>query len=280
MKKTTTIIAVVLMLVLGGFVLTGCARTAATVNGEKISYAELDKELETLYGKVVLEALVMKKLIAQDAKKNKVVVSDEEVNKKLDELKSNPYFEQMLKMQNTTLASLKNEIRLQISLKKLLVKGVTDSQLKAFFEENKDRLQKIKASHILVKTPEEAKKCEEMLAKGSDFAALAKEVSTDPGSKEKGGALGYFSKADVDPTFFKAAFETPAGKISAAVKTPYGYHIIKVEDKKETYDQLKDDVVQAYADNTKLKDYIDGLRKNAKIKIYLPGVEQKEEKQK
>ncbi|MFH1452539.1 MAG: peptidylprolyl isomerase [Armatimonadota bacterium] len=280
MKTTAKILVIALILSVGIFVLSSCSRTAATVNGEKITYSELDKELETLYGKVVLEALVMKKLIEQDSKKNKITASKEEVDEKINELKQNPYFEQMLKMQNTSLDALRDEIKLQIMAKKLMVKDVTEDQLKAFFEENKDKIQKIKASHILVKDKSEAEEALKRLNNGESFVVVAKEMSVDPGSKDKGGELGYFTKADMVPEFYKAAASTPAGQISVITKTPYGYHIIKVEDKKLTYDELKDDVKQSYGDGTKLRQYIGDLKKNAKIKMYLGKENEKKEDKK
>jgi len=91
----------------------------------------------------------------------------------------------------------------------------------------------VHARHILVKTEEEAKAALERIRAGEDFAKVAEEVSTDPGSKDKGGDLGWFPKGTMLPEFEKVAFETPVGQISEPVKTDYGYHIIKVEGHEE-----------------------------------------------
>lgn len=132
-----------------------------------------------------------------------------------------------------------------------------EDDLKAYYEDNMDMFtqeEQVKASHILFKTaegasPEEVKKIEEKAAsvlerakKGEDFAALATEFSDDS-SKSKGGDLGYFTKGRMVKEFEDAAFNLKPGEISDLVKSTYGFHIIKVEDKKErsvkTYDEAK-----------------------------------------
>ncbi len=89
-------------------------------------------------------------------------------------------------------------------------------------------------SHILVKTEDEAKKVKKRLDSKEDFAKVAKEVSQDPGSKDKGGLLGdiNYNDANFDPTFMKAAIALKQGAVSNAVHTQFGYHIIKINSKK------------------------------------------------
>ncbi len=132
-----------------------------------------------------------------------------------------------------------------------------EDDLKAYYEDNIDMFtqqKQVKASHILFKTApeatgEEVKKIEEKATsvlerakKGEDFAALATEFSEDS-SKSKGGDLGYFTEGKMVKEFEDAAFKLEPGQISELVKTNYGFHIIKVEDKKErsvkTYDEVK-----------------------------------------
>lgn len=124
---------------------------------------------------------------------------------------------------------------------------VTDEDLKKYYNENKDKFknpESVKARHILVKVAAGAddaawkaalKKINDVkkkLKKGEDFAKLAKEYSDDPGSKQKGGDLGYFTKGRMVPEFEKAAFSMKKGEISDPVKTNFGYHLIEVTDKK------------------------------------------------
>lgn len=278
MKKTMTILMVAMLLVVGMFVLTSCSKPAAVVNGEKITYKELDKELESMYGKMVIEELIVKKLIDQDARKYKINVSKEDIDKEIDKLKATPNFERIVQMQG--MESVKEYVKFKMLISKLATKDATDEQMKKFYSDNKDRLNQVKASHILVLKEDEAKKTLARLNSGEDFAKVAKEVSIDPGSKDKGGELGYFNRVAMDPEFAKAAFATPVGQLSGIVKTNFGYHIIKVEDKKDTYDLLKEDVRQAYVDESKLRSYMENLKKNAKITNYLDKKEDKKEDKK
>lgn len=138
---------------------------------------------------------------------------------------------------------------------------VTDEEIKKYYQEHKDEFkaeESVKARHILIRVPEgadakawkDAEKKAEMirqkLLKGEDFAKLAKEYSEDPGSKNRGGDLGYFSKGRMIPEFEKAAFSLKKGEISRPVKTSFGYHIIKVEDRKAAgqlkLDEVKDEI--------------------------------------
>src|SRR5581483_733860 len=102
--------------------------------------------------------------------------------------------------------------------------------------------QEVHARHILVATEDEAKAIEDQLKKGADFAQLAKEKSKDPGAAD-GGDLGYFTKDQMVPEFAEVAFKLDKGQISDPVHTQFGWHIIKVEDKRikptPTFDQVK-----------------------------------------
>ncbi len=124
---------------------------------------------------------------------------------------------------------------------------VTDKELKDYYEKHKSEFmqpEQVRARHILIKVPAGAdkKKWEEArkkaleirakLLKGESFSKLAQKYSDDPGSKARGGDLGYFGKGRMVPEFEKAAFALKKGEISQPVKTTFGYHIIKVEDKK------------------------------------------------
>lgn len=90
----------------------------------------------------------------------------------------------------------------------------------------------VKASHILVKTEDEAKKLKDEIIKGKDFAQTAKEVSLCP-SGQNGGDLGYFTKGQMVKEFEDAAFSMEIGQISNPIKTQFGYHLIYLTDKKD-----------------------------------------------
>jgi peptidyl-prolyl cis-trans isomerase C len=127
--------------------------------------------------------------------------------------------------------------------------------------------QEVHARHILVATEGEAKDIETQLKNGADFAKLAKEKSKDPGAAE-GGDLGYFTKDQMVPEFAEAAFKLDKGQISDPVKTQFGWHIIKVEDKRikptPTYDEVKAQL-QNYVAHRAQADLVDNLRKSATI---------------
>lgn len=125
--------------------------------------------------------------------------------------------------------------------------AVKDDEAKKFYDEQVKAMKpqdEVQAKHILVEDEAKAKDIIEKLGKGGDFAALAKENSKDPGSKDNGGDLGYFGRGQMVPEFEAAAFELDKGKISAPVKSAFGFHVIKVEDKRTkappTFDQVKD----------------------------------------
>lgn len=106
--------------------------------------------------------------------------------------------------------------------------------------------EQVRASHILVKTKPEAEAILKELQGGADFATIAKAKSIDTGSGAKGGDLGYFTKDQMVAAFSEAAFSTPIGKLSGIVETKFGFHIIKVVDKKiitKTYEEAKQDIL-------------------------------------
>lgn len=162
---------------------------------------------------------------------------------------------------------------------------VTDEEAQKYYDENKDSFstEQVKASHILISTMDEsgnpvaeaqlkeaedkAKEVAEKAKAGQDFAALAKEYSTDPGSKDAGGELGFFSKGQMVAEFEAAAFAAEPGTITDPVKTRYGYHVIKVEDKKtdtKTFDMIKGDIKNNLVDE-KLSALIETIKGEAKI---------------
>jgi len=127
--------------------------------------------------------------------------------------------------------------------------------------------EEIHARHILVPTEDEAKAIEADLKKGADFATLAKEKSKDPGAAD-GGDLGYFTKDQMVPEFSTVAFALEPGKISDPVKSQFGWHIIKVEEKRNRkapdFEQVKAQI-ETYVTRKAQADYVAKLRETAKI---------------
>ena len=127
--------------------------------------------------------------------------------------------------------------------------------------------EEVHARHILVPTEDEAKAILAQLKGGADFAALAKEKSKDPGAAE-GGDLGYFTKEQMVPEFAEVAFKLGKGQLSDPVKTQFGWHIIKVEDKRirptPTFEQVKPQI-ENYVAHRAQADLVENLRKSATV---------------
>jgi len=127
--------------------------------------------------------------------------------------------------------------------------------------------EEVHARHILVATEDEAKAILAQLKGGADFATLAKEKSKDPGAAD-GGDLGYFTKDQMVPEFAEVAFKLDKGQLSDPVKTQFGWHIIKVEDKRikpaPTFDQVKPQI-ENYIARRAQSELVENLRKSAQV---------------
>ncbi len=131
------------------------------------------------------------------------------------------------------------------------VKGsVTEADAKKFYDAQvaaTPAVEELRARHILVDSEEKAKEIYEKIAHGADFTQMAKQFSKDPGSKDDGGDLGYFSRGRMVPQFEEAAFKLQKGEVSLPVQSQFGWHLIKVEDKRQrgapAFDKIKDRIV-------------------------------------
>ena len=148
--------------------------------------------------------------------------------------------------------------------------ATTDDAMKKVYEDASKQIageQEVHARHILVETEDEAKAIEAELKKGADFAELAKKKSKDPGASD-GGDLGFFTKDQMVPEFAEAAFKLDKGQTSDPVHTQFGWHIIKVEDKRTkptpTFDQVKVQL-ENYVAHRAQAELVDSLRKSAQI---------------
>jgi peptidyl-prolyl cis-trans isomerase C len=160
--------------------------------------------------------------------------------------------------------------------------SVTDEEVKTAYEKEASKVkvsERVRARHILVQTEKDAKDVLGRLNKGEKFEDIAKQVSLD-GSKDYGGDLGYFSSEEMVPEFSKAAFSLKIGEISAPVKTDYGWHVIKFEDRKQggaqPFEQVKAGV-KAVLMRKKVQDIVSDLRKQAKIEIIDPDLQKLQE---
>src|SRR5438477_11802673 len=148
--------------------------------------------------------------------------------------------------------------------------ATTDEAMKKVYEDAAKQItgeQEVHARHILVETEDEAKAVAEELKKGADFAELAKKKSKDPGASD-GGDLGFFTKDQMVPEFSAVAFVLEPGKMSDPVKSQFGWHIIKVEEKRNRkapeFEQVKSQI-ETYVARKAQADYVGKLREAAKI---------------
>jgi peptidyl-prolyl cis-trans isomerase C len=245
--------------------------TCATVNGVKIGKTELESAIRSIEARNhapvpvekrdevyrgVLDDLVSYTLLKQEAVQRHVVVADAEVEARLAELRkqfgNNVAFEKALTDQKMTVEKLRDNARTDLLVNKLLEQEVVakvqvkPADVSAFYEKNPDKFKQpdaVRASHILIIVPPEADanakaalkaRAEEALKaarSGKDFAALAKQYSQDS-SASRGGDLGFVPRGQTAPEFDKAAFSLQPGEISGLVQTQFGYHIIKVTDRR------------------------------------------------
>jgi foldase protein PrsA len=271
--------------------LAACSSAAATsdgdvasVNGQKISRADFDKKLEAgPAGKSVLTQLVQQKLVDQYATDKKITVSDDEVAKKEEEIKAKyppGQFEQILKQQGLTESDVHDILRQTVVIEKAVdpMIKVSDGDIASYFDKNHallDKPEQVRARHILVADLKTANEVEAKLKAGGDFAALAKQYSTDPSTKDKGGELGFFGKGQMVPSFQAAAFAAPINSITQPVKSPFGYHIIQVEEKKpatkatiaSAHDQILAQLKQQQQ-SQQIPIFLQTLKSGAKIDVY------------
>src|SRR5262247_1524330 len=148
--------------------------------------------------------------------------------------------------------------------------ALTEDALKQTYNEAVKSMggqEEVRARHILVENEDEAKAILDQIKGGGDFAALAKEKSKDPGAAD-GGDLGYFTKDQMVPEFADVAFKMYPGQLSNPVKTQFGWHIIKLEDKRTKqppeFEKVKDQI-EAYVARKAQSEFVANLRKTAKI---------------
>jgi foldase protein PrsA len=259
--------------------------TAASVNGEKITKDELNTKLTEMYGAEILDSIITNKVIEMEASKEKVKVTGNEIDEELTKLQESyggeEAFASALEQNQVSMDKIREDIEIYLLAEKMIGASidVTEEEIKSYFEENKDsydQKEQVKASHILVEDEETAKKLKEELDNGKDFAELAKEHSTDSSNAANGGDLGYFGKGEMAEEFEKAAFGMEINAISEPVKTEFGYHIIKLVDKKaakaadfdehkvEIKDMLFDQKIQAQYPN-----WLEEKKVDYEIKSYL-----------
>ncbi|MCX5852184.1 MAG: peptidylprolyl isomerase [Deltaproteobacteria bacterium] len=244
----------------------------------------------------ILDNLIDVELLYQDSKKQGVKVDDAQVNTRIEAVKKqfpgDAEFKKALEKTMITEKDLREQLKREIAIKQFIDTKIgknitaTEKEAKEFYDKNPQTFkqpEQVKASHILIKVDEKADKAtkekarktiediQKKVKKGGDFAALAKESSQCP-SAPKGGDLGYFRRGQMVKPFEDAAFAMKQGQVSDIVETQFGYHLIKVTDKKPegviSFAEVKEKIMN-HVKMTKTKaevdKYVEGLKKKAKI---------------
>lgn len=244
---------------------------------EEVEGVEGGKTYLSLLTDRVLEDLISQEILIQKADKKNIKIEDSTVEEEIkgfkDTTEKETNFKNYLKDMEITEEYFKEIYKKGMIISKLVDETIVieDKDIEEFHITNKENFIQIKARHILVEKEEEALAIIEDLKSGADFAELAIAKSTGPSGPD-GGDLGYFNKGQMVPEFEEAAFSLEPGQISGVVKTSFGYHVIKVEDKKDTFEEVlttnKEELVNSIK-NEKFSIELDKWREESDIETFL-----------
>ena len=252
--------------------LSGEDKVVATVNGYEIKTSEVRMAFDDVIGQLpnmppklrfpfVVEFLIERHLLAQVASKDAIGDSDDYKRR---------------------LAAYQAKALRDSYLAQKISPSVTEEEIKAAYDKESAKVkqtERVRARHILVATEKEANDIEAKLLKGDKFEDLAKQYSLD-GSKDYGGDLGYFTAPEMVKEFSDAAFALKTGETSQPVKTDYGWHIIRMDDRKmgaaQPYDQVKNAIRNVLV-RDKVQALLAGLQGTAKVEIIDPDLKKAQE---
>lgn len=255
---------------LAGLLITQCAAIAlaedkvvATINGKSILESDLALAEEEIGSDLGTLPEAQKRMTLVEFLIDNQLFADAAAEKNIDK---GPAFEARLNY-------LKRRSLRELYFKEVIKNSVADSDAKALYDAQVAQIkpeEEVQARHILVETEDQAKDLKKKITEGADFIATAKEHSKDPGSKEDGGMLGYFGRGQMVPEFEKAVFTLNKGDVSDPIKTQFGWHLIKLEDKRKrqppAFEVVKDRILQSLL-LQKAQQTAVSLRSSAKIDI-------------
>lgn len=307
LKLLKILVILVISAIFGGIILTGCENKGAViavVNGDKIYEKELNSMVSGLYGSVteaseaekesIFESLITSKLIEQEAKKRKLNISDKEVDEYMQEvIKANgveskeAFYEQLKTTYGYSKSFVDNLIRSSMEERALYDDVITndvkedEAVIKKAYDDNPSKYKMVEVSHILISLEKseseaaalsKAKSLVTRLITGEDFAALAKANSDDTGSAVNGGVISGFFGADNTTyveEFVAASIKLNEGQFTIEpVLSQFGYHIIKADKVKSSFEDVKDyvtEIIYGPIREETFVNFIDKLKNDAKI---------------
>lgn len=256
----------------------GADKTLATYKGGEVTESQIQEYIKPIFAAQNVQAKNFEDLSKQDQENIlKIFVRTKilEAEAKKQGIDSSKEFQEKVE-------AFKNNLLTQDLVAKQLNNPVDEKEIDKEYDNLTKFLQgtnELKVSHILVATEKEAKDIEEQLKKDAKkFASLAKKYSKDEGTKVKGGNLGYVTKGQLVPEFEKAANDLKTGEISKPVQTQFGWHIIKLDDKRPATIPSKKDATASLTAKIKngiINEYINSLEEKYSVKITLPNKESK-----
>lgn len=309
LRSRTLALPLVAVLLFASLGATGCTdkNVIAKVNGSPIKLTDIDSQLaqmkksspqtfqgadgktrEAEFRAKILESLIQLELIKQAGKELGVSVTAKQVDDYIKQLETQyggaTGLKDAMKQSGVTMDQLRSSIESRLLVdavgKKVSKAGsITDAEMKDYFDKNPGMFKtaaQVHAWHILFATKDkaQAEKVYDQVKKAGDFAALAAQYSTDPGSKEKGGDLGWAPSTQYVTEFAAAVSSMKPGEFRM-VETQFGWHIIKLVETKlaeeKTFDQVKDQIKQILQQQTQSDEftkYVDALKKKANIEIF------------
>lgn len=227
---------------------------------------------------ITIKDLTETEIIKQDAAANNIKVEDSEIQKILDQYKAqlggDEQFKAYLDSLGIPLDYLKEVLKNQTLVGKYTQEKyknikVTDDDVKKYYDEHKDDFFKAKASHILVDDLKKANEIKNEIDKGAKFEEMAKKESKDTGSATNGGDLGEFTNGQMVQSFNDAIKKMEKGEISDPIKSDFGFHIIKLKERKpRTFDEVKDEI-KSKLTQEKYEKAIKEVVSKAKVKKYV-----------
>ena len=278
--------------------------TLALVNGEKMPLSDFQKALDWEQWKFgtevslsdsraqqlktkAMDSLLKDRLLLQEAKKRNITVSELEIEKSVESVRKNypnqDDFEKLLRSKGLTVEDFRQQRIQELTIKKLM-EAVTKEQLsltmdrlKKYYEEHLTEFQhpdQVRARQLVTDSAEKAESLRAMIVNGTPFEEVAKKYSLSP-DRKKGGNLGWFGKGEMPLEFEQVCFRLNNGELSSVIKTPYGYHLFEVLEKRGAgqlpFDEVRESIqtkIMETEGRAAFQKWYEQIRSQAKIEVH------------